>query len=88
MTRPHNAGGKRLSYGLGWQCSPPDKATILGFSNRAFGQGGAFATHGWIDHEQKVVTVFLVQNVLVNGSGSIRNAFHEKVTGVGAAKAR
>lgn len=81
MTRAHKAGGKTLNYGLGWQCSPPDKAAIPGFSTRAFGHGGAFATHGWIDPEQKVVTVFLVQNVLVNGSGSIRNAFHTKVTG-------
>lgn len=88
MTRPHKAGGKVLNYGLGWQCSPPDKAAIPGFSTSAFGHGGAFATHGWIDPEQRLVTVFLVQNVLVNGSGSIRNAFHEKVTGVGAAKAR
>lgn len=88
MTRPHTAGGKTLSYGLGWQCSPPDKATIPGFSTRAFGHGGAFATHGWIDPEQKIVTVFLVQNVLVNGSGPIRNAFHQKVTGAGNIKAR
>lgn len=88
MTRPHTAGGKTLSYGLGWQCSPPDKAAIPGFSTRAFGHGGAFATHGWIDPEQKVVTVFLVQNVLVNGSGPIRNAFHQKVTGAGNVKAR
>lgn len=88
MTRPHKAGGKTLSYGLGWQCSPPDKPAIPGFSPRSFGHGGAFATHGWIDPEQRVVTVFLVQNVLVTGSGSIRNAFHEKVTGAGAAKAQ
>ena len=88
MTRPHKACGKTLSYGLGWQCSPPDKAAIPGFSTRAFGHGGAFATHGWIDPEQRVVTVFMVQNVLVSGSGSIRNAFHEKVTGAGTVKAR
>ena len=88
MTRPHTAGGKTLSYGLGWQCSPQDKAAIPGFSIRAFGHGGAFATHGWIDPEQRVITVFLVQNVLVSGSGNIRNAFHEKVTGAGNAKAR
>lgn len=88
MTRPHTAGGKTLSYGLGWQCSPPGKAAIPGFSTRAFGHGGAFATHGWIDPEQRIVTVFLVQNVLVNGSGSIRNAFHAKVTGAANAKPR
>ncbi len=83
MTKPHQAGGKFLSYGLGWQCSPPEKATIPGFSTKAFGHGGAYATHGWIDPEQRIVTVFMVQNVLVNGGGNPRAAFHAKVTGVG-----
>lgn len=81
MTHPHPASGK-VSYGLGWQCSHPDKPTIAGFSTKAFGHGGAFATHGWIDPEQRLVTVFMVQNVLIKGSGDIRNAFHAKVTGV------
>ena len=81
MTHPHPASGK-VSYGLGWQCSHPDKPAIAGFSTKAFGHGGAFATHGWIDPEQKLVTVFMVQNVMVKGSAEIRNAFHAKVTGV------
>lgn len=76
MTHPHPASGK-VAYGLGWQCSP-----IPGFSIKAFGHGGAFATHGWIDPEQKLVAVFMVQNVMVKGSADIRNAFHANVTGV------
>lgn len=86
MTKPHVAGGKTLSYGLGWNCNPPNKVSIPGFSAKSFGHGGAYATHGWIDPEQKLITVFMVQNVLLNGSGTIRNAFHEKVTGVSAEK--
>lgn len=82
MTKPHQAGGKYLSYGLGWQCSPPDKATIPGFTVKAFGHGGAYATHGLIEPEQRLVTVFMVQNVLVNAGGNPRSAFHAKVTGV------
>ena len=81
MTHPHPASGK-VSYGLGWQCSHPDKPAIAGFSTKSFGHGGAFATHGWIDPEQKLVTVFMVQNVMVKGSSDIRNAFHTKVTGI------
>ncbi len=81
MTHPHQAGGKTLSYGLGWQCSASDKPTVAGFSSRAFGHGGAFATHGWIDPERNIIAVFMVQNVLVNGSTNIRNAFHSKITG-------
>ena len=81
MTRPHQAGGKMLTYGLGWQCSQPEKPAIVGFSSKSFGHGGAFGTHGWIDAEHKIVTVYMVQNVLVK-NGNARNVFHAKVTGV------
>ena len=81
MTRPHRAGGKWLNYGLGWQCNLPEKASVPGFSANAFGHGGAFATHGWIDPERRLVTVFLVQNVLVTDGGKARQAFHAKVVG-------
>ncbi|MCB1226935.1 MAG: beta-lactamase family protein [Verrucomicrobiales bacterium] len=79
MTHPHHAGGKLLNYGLGWMCNNPEKSMIPGFSDRACGHGGAFATHGWIDPESGVVTVFLVQNVLVKGGGEMRQAFHQAV---------
>ncbi len=79
MTRPHKAGGKTLNYGLGWQTGNGEKPAIAGFSKSAFGHGGAFATHGFIDPERKLVTVFLVQNVLVTGSGEARKAFHDAV---------
>lgn len=85
MSKPHQAGGKYQSYGLGWQCSPPEKPAIPGFSTKAFGHGGAYATHGLIEPEQRLVTVFMVQNVLVNGGGTPRSVFHAKVTGVGPA---
>lgn len=88
MTKPHRAGGKTLSYGLGWQCSAPEKLAVPGYSTRAFGHGGAYATHGWIDPEQRSVTVFMVQNVLVNNSQNVRNAFHAKVTGTSITKSR
>ncbi len=81
MTRPHRAAGELLNYGLGWQCNLPEKASVPGFSANAFGHGGAFATHGWIDPERRLVTVFLVQNVLVTDSGKASQAFHAKVIG-------
>lgn len=81
MTKPHQAGGRQLTYGLGWQCGAPGKPGIPGFSASSFGHGGAFATHGWIDPERRLVTVFLVQNVLVTEGGRPRQVFHEKVTG-------
>ena len=88
MTKPHTAGGKALNYGLGWQCSPPGKPTIPGFSEKAFGHGGAFGTHGWIDPDQRVITVFMIQNALVEKGGNARAAFHEQVTGGSAAKTK
>lgn len=79
MTKPHTAGGKLLNYGLGWMCNNSEKSMIPGFSDRAGGHGGAYATHGWIDPGHDIVAVFLVQNVMVNGSGEMRKAFHDKV---------
>jgi CubicO group peptidase (beta-lactamase class C family) len=43
------------------------------------GHGGAFGTHGWVDSEHGIVTVFLVQNVLVPEGGKPRDAFHRIV---------
>jgi CubicO group peptidase (beta-lactamase class C family) len=80
MTRPHTAGDRLLNYGLGWMCNNPRKQTIRGFSNTAFGHGGAFTTHGWIDPEHKIVTVFMVQNVLVKDGRKSRDAFLKQVT--------
>lgn len=79
MTKAHAADGKAISYGLGWQTGTPEKPGIPGFSKRAFGHGGAFGTHGWIDPEQKLVAVFLVQNVLVKDGGKARDAFLSRV---------
>jgi CubicO group peptidase (beta-lactamase class C family) len=79
MTKPHTAGGKAQNYGLGWQCNLAEKAIVPGFSADSFGHGGAYATHGWIDPERRLVAVFLVQNVLVKDGGKARQAFHGKI---------
>ncbi len=88
MCKPHSAGGRELTYGLGWQCSTSSKPAIAGFSTRAFGHGGAFGTHGWIDPEHNLVTVFMVQNALVAQGGNVRSAFHAQVTPVGSSTAK
>lgn len=79
MTKPQRAGGELLNYGLGWQCNHPEKANVPGFSDTAFGHGGAYGTHGWIDPERGLVAIFLVQNVLVKDGGKARQAFHGKI---------
>lgn len=73
MTKPHSAGGKPITYGLGWQTAQK------GFSEKAGGHGGAFGTHGMIDPERGLVTVYMVQNALVTEGGKARDAFLAKV---------
>lgn len=80
MTTAHSAGGKPLTYGLGWMCSHEGKKMVPGYSEHAFGHGGAYATHGWVDPDHGIVAVFMVQNVMVKGSGDARKAFHDHVT--------
>lgn len=85
MTKGHSAGGKPVPYGLGWQTGTTGKPGIAGFSPRAFGHGGAFGTHGWIDPERRLVTVYLVSNVLVKDGGQARDAFLSRVAGTAKA---
>ncbi|MEY5024506.1 MAG: hypothetical protein RLZZ244_34 [Verrucomicrobiota bacterium] len=79
MTRPVEAGGKTQPYGAGWQCNLAEQRPAPLMPAGSFGHGGAFATHGWVDPEHHLVTVFLVQNVLVPDSGKARDAFHRLV---------
>lgn len=79
MTRAHHAGGKELNYGLGWQCNTEAQRVCPAMPVGSFGHGGAFATNGWIDPAHKIVTVFMVQNVLVPDSGKPRDAFQHAV---------
>lgn len=45
------------------------------------GHGGTFGTNGWIDPEKKLITVFMVQNVLVPKGGELRDKFIELAAG-------
>ena len=81
MTKPHTAGGKTIQYGLGWFNNAAEKKPTPHFSDKSFGHGGAFGTHGWVDPEKKTVTVFMVQNVLVPKGGELRDKFLELAAG-------
>ena len=81
MTKPHSASGKTIQYGLGWFNNATEKMTTPHMSAKSFGHGGAFGTHGWIDPEKKMVTVFMVQNVLVPKGGELRDKFLEFAAG-------
>jgi CubicO group peptidase (beta-lactamase class C family) len=81
MTKPHQAGDKPVTYGLGWQCNLPEKPLVKNASPDSFGHGGAFGTHGWIDPSRRLITVYLVQNVLVTDGGKTREVFLDLVNG-------
>lgn len=79
MTTPVSAGGKPMTYALGWQCCTEGNAKMSPLGVRSFGHGGAFGTNGWVDMERKIVTVFLVQNVLVPAGGKPKDVFQRLV---------
>lgn len=56
MRRPHSAGERDYSYGLGWQLprAPGGVPAPLQY------HGGAWGAQFWIDHERDVVGVFLM----------------------------
>jgi CubicO group peptidase (beta-lactamase class C family) len=81
MTRPQSASGKPIPYGLGWFNNATEKKITPHMSEKSFGHGGAFGTHGWIEPEKKMVTVFMVQNVLVPKGGELRDKFLELAAG-------
>jgi CubicO group peptidase (beta-lactamase class C family) len=80
MTTPVSAGGKPITYGLGWQCCTEANAKMSPLGVGTFGHGGAFGTNGWVDLKRKIVTVFLVQNVLVPAGGKPKEVFQRLVT--------
>lgn len=81
MTKSHTMAGKLIQYGLGWFTNGAEQKVTPAFSDRSFGHGGAFGTHGWVDPERKMTVVFMVQNVLVPKGDELRNKFCELAAG-------
>lgn len=79
MTTPVTAGGKQQPYAAGWQSNISTQRPCPAMPEGTFGHGGAFATHGWVDPERQIVTVFMVQNVLVPNSAKARDTFERLV---------
>jgi CubicO group peptidase (beta-lactamase class C family) len=63
------------SYGLTWEVirDPIGAGTLMSIG--AYGHGGAFATHGWIDPKKDLVGVYLVQQSSGGGGGAAKYAF-------------
>ncbi len=79
MTHAHQAGGKPISYGLNWFVNIDSARPTPMMPVGSFGHGGAFATNGWVDPKNKLVTVFMVQDVLVPNASQPRDTFHRLV---------
>lgn len=79
MVTPVMAGGKPITYALGWQCCTEANAKMSAFGPGSFGHGGAFGTNGWVDLKRKIATVYLVQNVLVPQGGKPKEEFQQMV---------
>ncbi len=63
-----------ISQGLAWFiCTDPSKQTDLRISRGSFGAAGASGTFGWIDPDQKLVRLLLMQRF--GGTDVERNAF-------------
>lgn len=79
MTAPVTAGGKKQAYAVGWQVNTESQRPCAAMPVGSFGHGGAFATNGWIDPAHRIVTVFMVQNVLVPDGGKPKDVFQKIV---------
>ena len=79
MTKPHHAGGKELNYGLCWFVNIEAQRAAPMMPVGSYGHGGAFATNGWVDAKNGLITVFMVQNVLVPHSNQPRDTFHRLI---------
>jgi len=79
MTKAHQAGGKPISYGLNWFVNIDTARPTPMMPVGSFGHGGAFATNGWVDPQHKLITVFMVQDVLVPNASQPRDTFHRLV---------
>ena len=79
MTTPVVAGGKTQGYAAGWQVNTESQRPSPAMPIGSMGHGGAFGTHGWVDPQHGIVTVFMVQNVLVPEGGKPKETFHRIV---------
>jgi len=70
LTAGHNPG---TGFGLTWEVTKAPEGTLTGQSIGTFGHGGAFGTYGWVDPQQQIVGVFLMQ--LTGRPQPMRDAF-------------
>src|ERR1700722_9528934 len=80
MTEPQTTGihpvGWMLGseYGLAWEIVTDPLGELAGHTKGTYGHGGAFGTQGWIDPNNDLISILLIQRSDA-GAGSMTNVF-------------
>ena len=80
MTEPQTTGihpvGWMLGseYGLAWEIVTDPLGELAGHTKGTYGHGGAFGTQGWIDPNNNLISILLIQRSDA-GAGSMTNVF-------------
>ncbi len=80
MTEPHTTGIQPVGwmrgsdYGLAWEVVTDPLGELAGHSIGTYGHGGAFGTQGWIDPNNDLISIMLIQNS-DGGAESMTNVF-------------
>jgi CubicO group peptidase (beta-lactamase class C family) len=80
MTEAHTTGihpvgwMRGADYGLAWEVVTDPLGELAGHSKGTYGHGGAFGTQGWIDPQNDLISILLIQRA-DGGTDSMRNVF-------------
>jgi len=80
MTESHTTGIRPVGwtrgadYGLAWEVVTEPLGELAGHSKGTYGHGGAFGTNGWIDPQNGLISILLIQRA-DGGIDSMRNVF-------------
>jgi CubicO group peptidase (beta-lactamase class C family) len=80
MTEPQTTGIQPVGwmggsdYGLAWEIVTDPLGELAGHTVGSYGHGGAFGTQGWIDPQNELISIMLIQRS-DGGTDSMRNVF-------------
>jgi CubicO group peptidase (beta-lactamase class C family) len=80
MTEAHTTGIRPVGwmrgadYGLAWEVVTDPLGELAGHSKGTYGHGGAFGTQGWIDPQNDLISILMIQRA-DSGTDSLRNVF-------------
>ena len=80
MTEPQTTGIQPVGwmrgsdYGLAWEVVTDPLGELAGHTIGTYGHGGAFGTQGWIDPNNDLISILLIQRS-DEGAGSMTNVF-------------